>query len=917
RPRVPRRRCWAWRGRRGPWSAAGASSWGRTSANQHLTFLPGSGRLELKVKADRSPGETQQLNLTLLMFMEKDMSLLRQRGIDRCSWWMYARDRAYVVLKGHVGVPFTFSSIVWLTNETKFCGERYIPLGPTLKDAKRAASTCPNACQDVGGVWTTHWKSNSCECVFNCLYTFKMPNRTHARTFTLDRCGWSDRTLEKFECRGCQRKAIQYELRFSQGLTRGKDLSAECMFLWPVLVFILLYSVILLVFGVAGALHRRTDATAAGSWSRARWVSLDPGVLLPALQALLCVVGIVWLLIVAEWGEDFLITRVILLSSWLTLVAAGVLRLLAEVPASALQGACLQLRSRLPIGRSRFPACGGCSRLLKPMFFIGSVVPTLLTQANALSLVGADSGLVSLLCQSLSVGALCWASLACTHGKPSGAPCLGALDAREARVLVAVVASYPLTSISAALFARYLRLSMYLKGCQFFVQMGSMLTLTRQLRVLVVSLAAVVLCQLVPHASLVWRAGELLPVGRAVLPLGFEKNSPCDYGVFDTPVALFDGKPVDHVAHVLKHTWYNRRPFFWLSQPVFDACDTMINAKGKVNRVRYGYERKYPSTGCVAFVLATQLCKSVSLYGFGPDSTRDAEQPANANGSQQGPATYSLFKEKAFLAFHDFGTEHAIISGFAHATDASGVVKQWSKRILNNATFLKQWKGAVPIIQRGLSCAKVQYPGPGITRSHVNLGPCKSEPLLRLTEEHCVEMATVALGGQSGWAATGPKKECDVYETCTACDGKVGDCIIEGLKMVRIESNGSKGSAPPCERPELADGVMSPLITDSARTQLRKDLAAFKKAEVPGLEILLRPDALHPERARPWDTCAIVGSGSELAGQKAGAAIDAHEQVWRLNTQVVHEMYEDLGRKTTLIISNHHAWRRICYPSAL
>jgi len=610
---------------------------------------------------------------------------------------------------------------------------------------------------------------------------------------------------------------------------------------------------------------------------------------------------------------------VMLLACWLAAVSAGVWRLVAEVPAAALQGACLKLRSRLPIGRSSLPGCGGSPCLLKATVFLGSVVPTLLIQANVLSSVRGDPGFVSLLWLLLSVGALCWACWACTQSKPSGAPCLGTLYANEARVLVAIVASYPLATISAALFARYLRLSIHFI-VPFFVQMGSMLKLARHPRVLMVSLAAVFSIQLALQVTLAVHAKELLPVGQKPMSLTFDANSPCDYGVNGVPVALFDGKPPEHVSYALGHDWYKRRPMFWLSQSIFDVCETMINAKGKINRIRYGFERKYPSTGCIAFVLATQLCKSVSLYGFGPDSTRDAEQssnPSQTNGSQKGPVTYSLFKEKAFLAFHDFGTEHAIISGFAHATDVAGVLKQWSKRIINNATFQKMWKGAVPIIKRGLSCAKIRYPGPGITRAHVDLGPCKSEPLLRLTEEHCVEMATVALGGQPGWAATGPKKECDVYESCAACEDTLGECSVEGLKMVRIRAIGGEGPGPSCEELPLAADVVAPLIAgaESVPKKLREEFEAFRRAKVPGLETLLRPDARKPGQPRPWDTCAIVGSGSELAGQRAGAAIDAHEQVWRLNTQVVHEMQEDLGRKTTLVISNHHAWRRICYPS--
>lgn len=62
-----------------------------------------------------------------------------------------------------------------------------------------------------------------------------------------------------------------------------------------------------------------------------------------------------------------------------------------------------------------------------------------------------------------------------------------------------------------------------------------------------------------------------------------------------------------------------------------------------------------PSTGFVAFLIASLACDHVSLYGFGPDDLEET-------GARRGKEEYSMTDHGGFFACdHDFGSEHRVM----------------------------------------------------------------------------------------------------------------------------------------------------------------------------------------------------------------------------------------------------------------
>jgi hypothetical protein len=61
-------------------------------------------------------------------------------------------------------------------------------------------------------------------------------------------------------------------------------------------------------------------------------------------------------------------------------------------------------------------------------------------------------------------------------------------------------------------------------------------------------------------------------------------------------------------------------------------------------------------------------------------------------------------------------------------------------------------------------------------------------------------------------------------------------------------------------------------------------------------------------KAQQWATCALVGQAAGLRAAGVGAAVDAHEAVWRFNLQApTANTSRWVGKRTTVRMLNHPA----------
>ena len=75
------------------------------------------------------------------------------------------------------------------------------------------------------------------------------------------------------------------------------------------------------------------------------------------------------------------------------------------------------------------------------------------------------------------------------------------------------------------------------------------------------------------------------------------------------------------------------------------------------------------------------------------------------------------------------------------------------------------------------------------------------------------------------------------------------------------------------------------------------------------LSQILRLTTGRPRR-REHGTCAVVGSSGGLTGSLQGAAIDAHDAVYRFNTAPTGGPYHaDVGNRTSVWVASHIPWR--------
>ena len=89
-----------------------------------------------------------------------------------------------------------------------------------------------------------------------------------------------------------------------------------------------------------------------------------------------------------------------------------------------------------------------------------------------------------------------------------------------------------------------------------------------------------------------------------------------------------------------------------------------------------------------------------------------------------------------------------------------------------------------------------------------------------------------------------------------------------------------------------------------ARSALWTMQAVRKNEEVDDLTHLPKRDL----KALQWATCALVGQAAGLRAPGVGAAVDAHEAVWRFNLQAPRgNTSRWVGERTTVRMLNHPA----------
>jgi len=384
---------------------------------------------------------------------------------------------------------------------------------------------------------------------------------------------------------------------------------------------------------------------------------------------------------------------------------------------------------------------------------------------------------------------------------------------------------------------------------------------------------------------------QLLPVPRGRL-------GPCDHVPAHTPLVLYSGEnKTKEWLSQRSGDFVGRQPVLFLNREIWDVCFSMINVFRDPAR-----KAADPSTGCTAVFLAAQVCNSVSLYGFGPDSKVDAK----AKGLS---GLYSATSSPRWHDFHDFSAEHALYRGFIEAQTAGTEFWQNRMRELNHSARIliqERWRVAMPWLTTALHCVRIKYPGHGVSTQQVP-GVCGKEvPGLRITAasvSDCIALGRLSLSPFVASLTIAAKKvTCELFATCRCAEG---------------------GSCPSAREREIGWKISRTGVASKQRDEANASECWEKGREHtllnsfgPGdASVLMGPSGRH-------DTCALVGSGTELKHQGLGTTIDAHDQVWRLNhvpevmlssrawrNSRADSLRRDVGERTDVVVANHHAWK--------
>lgn len=395
-------------------------------------------------------------------------------------------------------------------------------------------------------------------------------------------------------------------------------------------------------------------------------------------------------------------------------------------------------------------------------------------------------------------------------------------------------------------------------------------------------------------------------------PLVSSFNS-CEHVPPHTPLVLFDGEMQSTKKWLARRRgpFAGRQPVFYLNSAIPDLCVSLVNAFRDPRR-----KHAYPSAGCVAVFLAAQVCTSVSLYGFGPDGALDA-------GDKGVAQRYSSTGDARWITLHDFPAEHALYRGFVEAQSLG--VGLWQNRISElgarnkSGVLQEKWRRAVPWLTTALQCVTINYPGPGARVPHVS-GVCGAEaPKMRLearSVSDCVALGRLSLSPFAASLASAKNKKahrvrCELFVTCPCAETRSCPSKRERKRGWTIQRTGvtsdqrEEANASECWH----SGREHTLLRGLARVTVNA-----KHPVLSDPSVLVGPSRRH-------DTCALVGSGTELMNQSLGTAIDAHDQVWRLNRAPevmlssrvwrharADALRRDVGERTDVVVTNHHAW---------
>jgi len=356
-----------------------------------------------------------------------------------------------------------------------------------------------------------------------------------------------------------------------------------------------------------------------------------------------------------------------------------------------------------------------------------------------------------------------------------------------------------------------------------------------------------------------------------MLPVPMGRLSRCDHIPAHTPLVFFDGdeNKMKKWLSGRRGDFIGHQPVFWLNSAIPDICTSLVNAFRDSTR-----NFAYPSTGCVAVFLAAQVCNSISLYGFGPDDAIDAE----VKGLNK---LYSATGTSKWIGFHDFIAEHALYRGFSEAQTKGTEFWQNRMRELNQSALIQDlWRNALPWLTTALHCVSIRYPGPGVPLRQVP-GVCgKEAPNLRFQAKdvsQCVALGGLSLSPFVAILNIEGGVRCELFATChcaetlscpSAHDTDIGWTVHRTgvTSKQREEANVS----------ECWDNGREHTLLQGLAELLQVENSLLNSFGPGDPSVLIGPAGRH-------DTCALVGSGTELMNQGLGRTIDAHDQVWRLN----------------------------------
>eukprot|EP00928_Gymnodinium_smaydae_P025237 TRINITY_DN20172_c0_g2_i1.p1 TRINITY_DN20172_c0_g2~~TRINITY_DN20172_c0_g2_i1.p1 ORF type:complete len:870 (-),score=77.50 TRINITY_DN20172_c0_g2_i1:136-2745(-) len=740
---------------------------------------------------------------------------------------------------------------------------------------------------------------------------------TRLRHFLVDRC---NSTYGRSVVVHSDTRPFDYEVQYIQEKQRDGHLSAEKSLAWPLVVVTVLCSLTAYLWGIVESFREHLhysqthvydehvsdlDFEKGSFYRRGRcdgltrfmflMMIIDARVLVPGFQffhTLVCLLRIRELAGTPDVGSSVL-SMALWVTAALTSVSAPLL-LIADVFLQAGgKPFHTQIEQWSPLRRRM--VCGSC------LMGVALAVVSYDSLAGPQWKPPAQFILAQLIALAVLI-ASCWQWLKCKGGRR----CSINLSLLNIWVLLVVASARPIATAAASCVAPHLRLLVFL-ALSCCLQLAPVVLLHTQKLALTIAmllwvshLSSPLFMEGFPHSSAV-----LLPT---------KMPSSCDYLKF--PLLLFDGNRSNHADYVLQHRAFQNRTVLWTSPKITAMCTSMVSS------LREKAHPAYPSTGCVAFFAATQLCQQVSLYGFGPDSQRD--EPDNANETK---AVYSIRGDKGreeFTGFHDFAAEHAIMNGMAAALNKSDYFKLWENLILDRNE--SAWKFSSREFSRALACTEVKYPGPLMKLNEGHREPCgHARSLLTIFEKRkgqCADLARASLGGRAGWAALGPGSgkfaACDVYEKCQACEAaasngssvcRVGPWTLHRVSAASLRHKSDRREVlekKRCDEPSSQD-AFERLVLPSMVSKHQLEYAKQHSMQA-------GPDAIMPKLGSGprWRSCAIVGGGSNMLGQEVGAAIDAHDKVIRINDHAVREYDADLGSRVDIVVSNHHSWRNMC-----